>query len=213
MCIFGKDNARKCRGDDLGSIGVNGRIGADNPGIGTDADAGADDLGTAADNSSTATDDLGIAADNSGIAANDPGIAADNPGTETDADTIKNDPGIAVVDQSIGMDADAEANNPSTTTSNKARTCTASLFALRSALFLLASSFESVTASLPSSLPSSSSTTLRSKPVLSCLITSIKQGAPSSRYPVDEMWRPSHSKVSSGMSVVLRFLYFLTKYS
>ena len=209
--VFGKDNARKGRGDDPGSISTDGRTGADNPGTRTDADAGADDLGTTVDNSGRATDDPGIAADNSGIAADDPGIgmdadagaddlgtAADDPGTGTDADAGADNPGTRT-------DADAGAVNPGTAASNKARARTASLFALHRALFLLASSSESVTASLPSSLPSSSSTTSRSKPVLSYSVTSVKQGAPSSRYPMDKMWRPSLSKVSSGISAVVRF--------
>ena len=209
--VFGKDNAGRGRGDDLGSIGADGGTRANNPGIGTDVNTGADDPSTAADNSGTTTDNPGTTAEDSGTAtddpctgkdadmgANDPGPAVDNPGTGTDADTRADDPGTRT-------NADIEANNPGTAASNKACARAASLFALRHALFLLASSSESMAASLPSSSPSSSSTTSRSKPVLSCSVTLVKRGAPSSRYLVDEMWRPSLSKVSSGMSAVVRF--------
>ena len=191
--VFGEDNAGKSRGDDPGSISTDGGTEADNPGTKTNADAGADDPGTAADNSGTATDDPGTAADDSGTAADDPGTgtdadagaddpgtAADDPGTGTDADAGANDLGT-------GMDTDVGADNSGTAASNKPRARATSLFALRRALFLLAFSSESVTAFSPSSLPSSFSTTSRSKPVLSCSMTLVKQGASFSRYPVDKI--------------------------
>ena len=204
--VFGKDNAEKDRGVDPGSIGIDRRTRADNLGTGIDVDAGADNPGIAADDSGKATDDPGTKADDSGIAANNPSIAADDPGTGTDVDVGVDNPSIVANDLGTGTDADVGADNASTATSNKALVCTASLFALRHALFLLVSSFELVTASFPSYSPSSSLTTLWSKPVLSCSVTSVKRGAPSSRYPVDEMWRPSLSKVLSGMSAMVRFL-------
>ena len=189
--VFDENNARKRRGDDPRSIGSDGRIRADNPGTGTDADAAINNPGTAANNSGTAADDSST--------------RAYDPGTGTDADTGADNPGTGANDPGTGTNAEAGADNPGTASSNKARARVASLFALRHALFLLASSSETVTAFLPSFLPSSSSTTLRSKSVLSCSVTLVKQGAPSSRYPVDKMWRPNLSKVSSGISAVVRF--------
>ena len=196
--VFGKDNAGKSSGDDPGSIGADEGTRADNPGKGSNADGRVDDPGIATDNSSTATDDPGTAADNSST-------AKDNPGKRTDANLGVNNPGTAADNPGTGMDADAKANNPGISVSNKARARAASLFALHRTHFLLVSSSESVTVSLPSSLPSSSSTTLRSKLVLSCSVTLMKRGAPSSRYLVDERWKPSLSKVLSGMSIVVRF--------
>ena len=63
--IFGKDNAGKSRGDNPGNISADGGTRADDPGIKTDADVGADD---------------------SSIASDYPGIAIDDPSTKTDAD-------------------------------------------------------------------------------------------------------------------------------
>lgn len=165
--VFGKDNAEKDRRNDLGSTSADadGGIGADDPGTRTNADA-------RVDNSGMAVDDPGMAADDPGTATNNQGIAVDNPG-------------IAASNLGIGMDADAGADDLSRATSNKAHAI--SLFALRSALFLLVSSSESVTTSLPSSLPSLSSNTSRSKLILLHLVTLVKQGAPSSRYPIDEI--------------------------
>ena len=134
--VFGKDNAKKNRGDDSESTG---------------ADA-------------------------------DRGTGVDNPGTK--------------------IDADAEADNPSIVASNKAHAT--SLFALRYAFFLLVSSSKLITTSLQSSLPSSFSNTLRSKPILSYLMTLVKQRALSSRYSIDKMWTSSLNKVSSGMSAVVK---------
>ena len=160
ISVFSKDNVGKGRGDDPRSIGVDRGTEADNPGIETDAIAGADDPGIVANNSNIATDDPSTAADDSSI-------AADNLGTGTDIDMGVDNPGIAADDPGTGTDTDVGADNPGKVASNKIYVRTASLFALRRALFLLAFSFESVTASLPSSLPFSSLTTLRSKPVLS----------------------------------------------
>ena len=185
--VFSEDNIGKGRGDDLGSTGADGGTRVDNPGTRTDADAGVDnpdiitnDLGIAADNPDIATDDSVTAADNLGI-------AADNLVTRTDVDVGADDSSTAVDNPSTGTDADARVDNLGIAASNKARAHAASLFALHCTLFLLVFSFESVTASLPSSLPSSSSTTLRLKLVLLCLVILVKQGAPFSRYLVNEM--------------------------
>ena len=204
--VFGKNNAGKRRGDDPRSMGADGRTRANDLGIRIDKDVGADDSGTAADNSCIATDDPGTAADDLGTATDNLGTAADDPGTKTDADAEADNLGTVADDPGIGTDTDAGTDDPGIAASNKARARAASFFALRHALFLLASSSESVTAFSSPSLPSSSSTILRSKPVLSCSVTSVKRGAPSSRYPVDKIWRSSLSKVLSRMSAVVRFL-------
>ena len=204
--VFGKDNAEKGRGNDPESIGADGRTRADDQGIGADADIGADDPDTVVDDSDKATDDSSTAADDSGT-------AADDSGTEMNADTKTDNLGIAADNPGPGTDADARADELGTVASNKAHAHAVSLFALHRALVLLASFFELVTVYSSSSLPSSSSTTLRSKPILSCLTTLVKQKAPSFRYPMDEMWRPSLSKVSLGMGAVVRFLKFLVRYS
>ena len=176
LCIgvFGEDNAGKSRRDDLRctSADKDGGIKADNPGIGIDADAGIDNLDTAADNSGTATNNLGITIDNLGIVADNLDTAADNLGT-------------AVNNPDTRIDADTRVDNPSTAASNKA--CTVSFFAFYYAFFLLTSSSKLVTVSLPSSLPSSSSITLWSKPILLYSVTSMKQRALLFKYPMDEM--------------------------
>ena len=169
--VFDKDNIRKSRGDNLGNTGADtdGGTKADNPGIKTDADKGVDNLSRAADDPSKAADNPGIAIDDPGIAGNDPGKVTDNPGTESDADV--------------------RADNLSTAAKNKTRA--ASLFILRCTLFLLISSSELMTVSLPSFLPFSFSTTLRLKPMLLCSVTLVKQRALSFRYPMDKMWTSS----------------------
>ena len=145
--VFGKDNAGKGRRGDPRSIGTDGGIGADNSVTRTDVDAGADNPGTTADNSGIATDDPGTATDNSGIAADNVGTTADNLGIGMDADAGTNNPGIAAEDLDTEMDADTEANDSGTAASNNAHTRAASLFGLHCALFLLAFSSKSVTAS------------------------------------------------------------------
>lgn len=156
--VFGKDDLGITADDPGTKTGAD--VGADNPSIGIDnlgteinADAGADNSGTAADDPGTETD--------AEARIDDPGTTTDNPGTTAD------NPGI-------DTDAEAKADDLGTVASNKARARTASLFALRHALFLLTSSSELVTVSLPFSSPSSSETTLQSKPVLSCLVTLVK---------------------------------------
>ena len=138
--VFGKDNARKGKRDNPGSIGVdaNRRIGADNPGTRTNTDIEADNLvivadnlGIVVDNPDKATDNLGIAADDLSTIADDPGTATNDPGARTDVDTGINNLGIVA--------------------SNK--TCGVSLFALRHIFFLLAPFSKLVTAFLQSSLP------------------------------------------------------------
>lgn len=185
--VFGKDNTRKSRGDDSGSISadVDKRTRADNLGTGINADAGADnpstatdDLGIAVDNPSTATDDLGTAVNNLGIATNDLCI-------RTNTDVVTDNSEIPTDDSGTGTDANARADALGIAASNKAHA--ASLFALHCALFSLASFSELVTASLPSSLPSSSSTTLGMNPIVSCSVALVKQEAPFSRYFVDKM--------------------------
>lgn len=88
--VFGKDNVRKSRRDDLESIGadIDGGTRANNPGKRTNADAGAD-------NPNTAINNLGTAADNPSTATDDPSIVADNLGTKTDADAEADNSGIA----------------------------------------------------------------------------------------------------------------------
>ena len=189
--VFGKDDIGKSKGDDPGSTSVDKKIRANHPGTGTNTDKGADDPGTAIDNP-------GIVAENSGT-------ITDNPGTRIDADVGADNSGTAVDNPGTGRDIDVGADNPGIAASNKARACATSLFALSCAIFLLTSYFELVTAFLSSSSPSSSLTTSRLKLVLSCLVILVKQGAPSSRYSVDKIWRPSLSKVSSGISAVVRF--------
>ena len=220
VCVFSKNNAGKGKGDDPRSTGVDGRTGAEDPGKRIDADPGADDLCTVTDDLSTATDDPGTVTDNSSISVDDLSITADdtstaidNSGTKTDADKEADDPGKAADDPGIGTDADAGADNLGTAASNKACACAVSFFALRRALFLLASSSELVTASLPSSLPFSSSTTSQSKLVLSCSVILVNQGAIFFKYLIDEIWKPSLSKVSSEISTMVRISYFLAKYS
>lgn len=146
--VFDKNNAKKYKRDNPGSTDAdaNGETRADNPGTRTNANAGADNPSIAEDNLDTTADNPGIAIDDLGIIADNLGIAVDNPGKETDVD--------------------AGADNLNTAASNKARA--APLFVLCRAFFLLALSYEVVTVSLPSSLSSSSSTTLRLKPILSC---------------------------------------------
>ena len=174
--VFGKDNAGKSRGDDPGSTGADRGTGANNPDKDTDADAGTDDPGIAADGSGTVTD-------NPDTAADDSGIIADNPGTGTVADAGADNPDIIVDNPGTKTDVDVEVDNPGIAANTKAHACAASLFALSRTLFLLVSSSELVTASSPYFSPSSSSTTLRSKPVLLCSVTLVKQGIPSSQYP------------------------------
>ena len=151
--VFGKDNARKSREDNLEntSADTDGGTGADNPGTRTNVNAEKDNPYTTVEDPSTAT--------------NNSGIAVDNPSTETDVNARADDLGIVA--------------------NNKARA--ASFFALRFAFSLLASSSELVTVFLPSSLPSSSSTTLQSILIMSYSVTLIKQGALSSRYFLDEI--------------------------
>lgn len=189
--VFGKDNAGKDSGDDLGSIGADADRGtkADDLGTGTDADVKADNPGTSANDPGIAVDNPGIATDNSGTKIDDPGILANNLGTTTD------NPGIKT-------DIDVGADNPSTVVSNK--TCVTSLFILHHTLFLLAFSSELVITSLPSSLPSLPLTTQRSKPILICSITLIKQRAPF--FPMDEIWTPSLNKISLKMNARVRLL-------
>ena len=81
--VFGKDNARKSRGDDPRSTGVDidRRIRADDLDTEIDINIGADNSSKVADNPSIAANNLGTAIDNSSIAADNPGISADNPGT------------------------------------------------------------------------------------------------------------------------------------
>ena len=191
--VFGKNNAGKGRGDDPESIGVNidGGTKVDNPGIKTNINIGVDNLGTAADNLSIVADDLSIAIDNPGTTADNLGTAADNQGIVVD------DPGTKI-------NVDTRADNLNTAASNKVRA--ASLFTLCCAFFLLASSSELVTLFWLSSLPSSSSTTLWSKPILLYLVTSVKQKTPSSRYLMDKMWTLSLNKVLSGMSAIVKLL-------
>lgn len=206
--VFGKNNVEESKKDNPKSTGAdtNGGIRVDNPGTRTDTDIGADNPGiaidnpgtaadnpgTAADNPGITTDNLGIATnnlsiavDNSGTAADNLGIATDNPGTKTDADVKADNSGTVVDNPGTKTDANARVDNLSTAASNKAHA--ASFFALRHAVFFLTSTSELVTASLPSSLPFSLSTILRSKPILSCLMTLVKQKAPSSKYLIDKM--------------------------
>ena len=88
--VFGKDNVRKSRRDDLESISTDtdGGTGANDPCKRTNADAGVDNL-------STATNNSGTAADNPGTATDDLGIVVDNLGTETDTDAEADNSGIA----------------------------------------------------------------------------------------------------------------------
>ena len=198
--VFSKDNVGKSRGDDLGTktrvdvdrdknlstgVDTNGKTGANNLGTGTDVDKGVDG-GIRVDEKSIRTNvdvrinDPNTTADDPTMAAKNPSTAANNPGTAANnSRTIIDDP-------DTGTDIDIETDNPGIVSSNKA--CTTFFFALYHAFFLLAFSSESMTAFLPSSfLPSSSSTTLLSKLILSYSVTSIKQGVPFSRYPMDEM--------------------------
>lgn len=196
--VFGKNNVRKNsleikvqentnrKKDPSTGADVDGGIRADNLGIETNVDTKADDPDTAANNSGTAADNPDTTADNPVIAADNPSITADNPSTAIDNPGIAVDnlgitidnSGIAANNPSIETDTDVGANNPSITASNKARAV--SLFTLRHAFFLLVSSSKSVTAFLPSSSPSSSLTTLQSKPILLYLVILVKQRAPSS---------------------------------
>lgn len=218
--VFGKNNVEKGKGDDLRNSGTDAerRTRADNLGTRTDANTeadnpskAADNLGTVVDDLGTATEDLGTVTDNLGIASDDPGTEIDNLGIATDdLDTAVDNPGMAANDPGTGTDTDKGVNNSSTTASNKAYVV--SFFALRHAFFLLTSSSELIIASLPSSLLCSSLTTLRSKLILLCSVTLVKQRSPSSTYPVDEMWTPSLNKVLLGISAVVRLLSFLARY-
>ena len=69
--VFGKNNARKSKGDNLGSISADKGTRANDLGIVTYANIEIDNSGTAVDNPGTAADDLVTATD-------DPSIAADN---------------------------------------------------------------------------------------------------------------------------------------
>lgn len=204
--VFGKNNAGKRKGDNPGSIGAYRGTKADNPNIKKDVDRKADNPGTAADNPNTGTDNSGIAIDNLSTAADNLDTVADNPGIRMDADARSDNLGTAADDLGTGLDTDVRANNSGTTASNKARARLAYPFLLHHALVLLVPSSVLVTASLPSFLPSSSLTTLRSKPILLWSKTLMKQGALSSRYPINNMWGPSLNKVSSKMSAMVRLL-------
>lgn len=153
-----KDNARKDKGDNLGtkaqedtdrkdnsSIGadVNRGIGVNNPSKRTDADKGVDkririvnlgtriDVDAAADNSNILAENLSIVADNPGIAADNLGTVVNNSGIETNTNTRANDSSITATHKFYAT----------------------SFFALRYIFFLLAFSSKLVTASLLSSLP------------------------------------------------------------
>lgn len=173
--FFGKDNPGTTA-DNLGIVTNNLGIATDDPGIATN-------------NSGTTADNLGIETDtnNPGIAINNLGTAEDNPSIGMDANAKADDPGIAVDNPGIEMDKDVEVDNPGIVASNKARVRATSLFVLRCALFLLVFSSELVTASLPSSLSSSSSTTLQSKLILLYSVTLVKQRALFFRYLIDEI--------------------------
>lgn len=191
--VFSKDNVETSRGYDLRNTGADEdeETRADAPGTEIDADVRADNLGTTANNPGMVADNPGIATDDPGTAANDPGIKADSPS-------------ITAEDPGIGTDEDIGADDSRIAASNKA--CAASLFALCHALFLLVFSSESVTTSLPYSLPFSSSNTLQSKLILSCSVTLVKRRALFFSYPIDEMWIPSLDKVSSRMSTIVKLL-------
>ena len=159
VSIFGKNNIGKSRGNDSKSRNADRGTEVDNPSTETDADTGAvnldiatDNSGIAADNPGTTTDDLGTAVDNSSTAADDLGIG-------TDADVGVDNPSTVVDNPDIETDVDVEADNPGIVVSNKTRVRATSLFTLYHAFFLLASSSELITTSLPSSSLFSSSTT------------------------------------------------------
>lgn len=195
--VFSKDNAGKGREDDSGNTGANKEINADNPGTETNVDAKTNNPGTIADNSSKGTNNLSIIIDDLGKIADNSDITADNLGIKTDADAKADNPGTLANNPGTRMDVNIKSKNPGIAANNKARVYAAFLFALYCAFFLLTSSFELVTASLLSFLLSSSSTTLRSKSILLCLVISVKRGAPFFRYSIDKMWRTSLNKISS----------------
>lgn len=183
----------------------NSGITANNPSIVANyLSRAADNPGTAANNSSIASDNPGTIADNLGKVADNQNTAINNPDTEIDADAGANILGTAPDNSGIKIDANVEAHNPSTVASNKA--CTISFFALRYTFFLLVFSSKLVTASLSCFLPSSSSTTLWSKPILLYLVTSMKQKTPSSKYSINKISRSSLNKISLGISAVMRLI-------
>ena len=186
VSIFGKNNIKKSREDDPGSTGIDADKGIRTNGLGkkTDVDVGIDNPGTVADNPGIVADNPGIGTDNSDRVADNPGITTDNLGTGTDADIGKDDSGIVA--------------------SNKAHCAFFFIFCYN--LFLLASSFEWVTAFLLSFLLSLSLTILQLKLILSCSVTLMKRRAPSSMSPIEKMYTPSPNKVISEMSAVVRLL-------
>lgn len=166
VSVFGEDNARKSKRDDPENTGIDKKTRTDNLGIRTDANARTDNPSIKADNLSIAADNSSITTDNPGITADISGIEADNSGTKTNVNARADYLSTTVDNLGTATNADAVTDNSSTTISNKGRIYAMSFFALHSALFLLVFFSELVTASLPSSLPALSSTTLQLKLVL-----------------------------------------------
>lgn len=204
--IFGEDNAEKnkrvdsetkVRGDAdrednwSTSAEIDGRTRIDNLGIKTNANVEIDKIAIAADNPDIATYDLDTVADNSDIVTDNSGIAVNNSGT-------------AANDLGTKTDADIRTNDLSIVANNKAHA--AFFFALHHSFFLFAFYPKLITASLLSSLPFLSSTTLWSKLILSYLVSLVNQRALSSRYTMDKMWIPSLNKLLSRMIAMVRLL-------
>lgn len=121
---------------------------------------------------------MGIAADNPGIAADNLGIIEENLGIETDADARVDNPNIKT-------NADKDADNSGIIANNKVHAISFSL--LHYAFFSLPFSSKSLIASLQSSLPFLSSTTLLSKKILLYSVILEKQGVLFFRYPIDKI--------------------------